>query len=180
MTIASLKDQLLAQMQEWDTALQTMMKVRSEMYRILSGLSDGDIPDEIGIPLTFYENGQIISWGDDSEHFTPQTFRLLQQLWLAPTGTKLRFMLSYESATQTATLKPIAPTKAVWTDGYYLLASSQIPNIVRSLNAPHDPAVPRHVKGVEVDFIYTFNPASSEHDYFAKRTHDHQYSPRRQ
>jgi DNA-binding response OmpR family regulator len=87
MIIVSQKDLLLSQMQELDTALQMMMKARSEMYSILAGLSDGKNPEEIGIPLTFYENGQIISWGDDSEHFTPQTFRLLLQLWLAPSHT---------------------------------------------------------------------------------------------
>ena len=41
----------------------------------------------IGIPLTFYENGHVIAWGNDSEHFRPSTFRLLLQLWLDPNHT---------------------------------------------------------------------------------------------
>jgi len=34
--------------------------------------------------LTFWENGTVIAWGNDSEHFSPATFHLLQQLWVAP------------------------------------------------------------------------------------------------
>jgi len=34
--------------------------------------------------LTFYEGGNVIAWGDDSESFTPSTFRLVQQLWYTP------------------------------------------------------------------------------------------------
>ena len=81
------RELLLAKMQEFDALLQAMVRVRSEIYSIVAAMPDGEKPEEIGIPLTFYESGHIIAWGDDSEHFRPSTFRLLQQLWLAPDHT---------------------------------------------------------------------------------------------
>ena len=45
------------------------------------------MPAEILVPLTFYEHGCVIAWGDDSEHFSPSSFRLLKQLWLAKNHT---------------------------------------------------------------------------------------------
>ena len=37
--------------------------------------------------LTFLDNGTVIAWGDNSVHFTPATFRFLQQLWVATDHT---------------------------------------------------------------------------------------------
>ena len=34
--------------------------------------------------LTFHENGYTIIWEDDSIRLSPATFRLVQQLWIAP------------------------------------------------------------------------------------------------
>jgi DNA-binding response OmpR family regulator len=78
------KDLLLAKMQELDVAVQTVVRVRSEIYSIIAAMPSREELHEVGIPLVFYENGHIIAWGDDSEHFTPSTFRLLRQLWCAP------------------------------------------------------------------------------------------------
>jgi len=81
------RELLLAEMQEFDALLQAMIGVRARMYSIIAAMPAGEKPEDIGISLTFYENGHIISWGDDSEHFTPQTFRLLWMLWFAPNRT---------------------------------------------------------------------------------------------
>jgi len=81
------KEQLLAKLQELDAWLQAGLRVRSELYSIIAAMPDGEAPEEIGVQLTFYENGYIVSWGDDSEHFRPSTFRLLQQLWFAEDHT---------------------------------------------------------------------------------------------
>jgi len=88
------KEQLLAKMQEFDALLKTMaatmqsaVKVRTELWSMIANVPD-DIPfDGLEIPLTFYEGGHVIAWGNDSEHFTPSTFRLIQQLWIAPDRT---------------------------------------------------------------------------------------------
>lgn len=101
---------LLAKMQEFDALLQAMVRVRSEIYSIVAAMPDGEKPEEIGIPLTFYESGHIIAWGDDSEHFTPSTFRLLQQLWSAPNRT-----LSKEDVRQDVNEDDEATDEAVWT-----------------------------------------------------------------
>lgn len=85
--IALQKKQLLAKMEEYDALIQAMIAVRSEMYNIIGNMPDGTQPAEIGMMLTFYQNGHIIAWGDDSEHFRPSTFRLLQGLWFAPDHT---------------------------------------------------------------------------------------------
>ena len=85
--MTAVKALLLAEMQEFDALLQAMIEVRTRMYSKIAAMSDGEKPEEIGVQLTFYENGHIISWGDDSEHFTPQTFRLLWMLWFAPNRT---------------------------------------------------------------------------------------------
>ena len=73
-----------AAMQTANAAMQTMVKVRTEIYSIVGAMPDNDVSTINEIPLTFYENGQIIAWGDDSEHFTPQTFRFVYHLWHAP------------------------------------------------------------------------------------------------
>ena len=82
-----LKEQILAKMQEFDVALQTAVRVRTELWSMIANVPDTLPITGIEIPLTFYENGHVIAWGDDSEHFRPSTFRLLQQLWLAPDRT---------------------------------------------------------------------------------------------
>lgn len=71
-------------MQDLDVALQTAVEVRSELWSLITNLPEKKLFTDIEIPLTFYENGHIIAWGNDSEHFTPATFRLVRQLWLAP------------------------------------------------------------------------------------------------
>jgi len=78
------KDQILAKMQEFDAILQATVKVQSELWSMMSILPDSTELTDFGIPLTFNENGHIISWRDKSERFTPSVFRLLQQLWFDP------------------------------------------------------------------------------------------------
>ena len=78
------KDQILAKMQEFDVALQMAVNARTELRSMIANLPDGKQFADIEIPLAFYENGRVIAWGNDSEHFRPSTFRLLQQFWLAP------------------------------------------------------------------------------------------------
>jgi DNA-binding response OmpR family regulator len=74
-------------MQEFDVALQTAVNVRTELWSMIAALPENMPFADIEIPLTFYENGHVIAWGDDSEHFRPSTFRLIQQLWLTPDHT---------------------------------------------------------------------------------------------
>ena len=109
MTLVSQKDLLLSKLQELDVALQVMLRMRSEMYSIIAASLDREDSEGIGIPLTFYENGQIISWGDDSEHFAPATFQLLQQLWFAPSRT-----LSKEDIRQDVIGDGEASDNAIW------------------------------------------------------------------
>jgi DNA-binding response OmpR family regulator len=94
MSSAVSKEQVLAKMQEFDVALQAanaamqaMIAVRTELWSMISGLPDDEQFSKAEIPLTFYENGQSIAWGDDSEHFTPTTFELLRQMWGAASRT---------------------------------------------------------------------------------------------
>ena len=74
-------------MQELDATLQATVRVRTELWSMIASLPNDKPFADIEIPLTFYENGHIIAWGSDSEHFTPSTFRLVQQLWFAPNHT---------------------------------------------------------------------------------------------
>jgi len=90
MTTTVSKEQVLAKMQEFDVALQAanaamqaMVTVRTELWSMVSGLPDGEQFAKAEIPLTFYENGHVIAWGDDSECFAPATFELIRQLWFA-------------------------------------------------------------------------------------------------
>ena len=71
-------------MQEFDALLQAAVNVRMELWSMIAHLPDREAFGDIEIPLTFYEKGNVIAWGNDREHFTPSTFRLVQQLWLAP------------------------------------------------------------------------------------------------
>jgi DNA-binding response OmpR family regulator len=77
------KEQILAKMKELDAILQAAVNVRTELWTMIATLPDKEKLADIEIPLTFYENGHIIAWGDDSEHFSPSTFRLVRQLWIA-------------------------------------------------------------------------------------------------
>jgi len=86
MNLPATNEQIFAKMQELDALLQAAIRVRTELWSMLATRPD-EKPEEIGTELTFYENGYIISWGDDSEHFRPSTFRLLQQLWFAEDHT---------------------------------------------------------------------------------------------
>ena len=78
------KEQILDKMQEFDAALQMAVNVRTELWSMIANLPDEKQFADIEIPLAFYENGRVIAWGNDSEHFRPSTFRLLQQLWFTP------------------------------------------------------------------------------------------------
>jgi DNA-binding response OmpR family regulator len=84
MSLQVMKEQIFIKMQELDTVLQTAVNVRTELWSAIASLSGSETSAEIGIPLTFYENGHIIAWGDDSEHFSPATFELLRQMWFVP------------------------------------------------------------------------------------------------
>lgn len=97
-------------MHELDTALQTAINVRTEVWSLIASLPDAETFADIEIPLTFYQNGHVIAWGDDSEHFTPATFELMQQLWFAPMHT-----LSKEDIRQDVILDDDATDNAIWT-----------------------------------------------------------------
>ena len=87
MSLLVSKEQILAKMQEFDVALQTAVDVRTELWSMIANLPNNVPFTDIEIPLSFYENGHIIAWGDDSEHFRPSTFRLVQQFWCDPDRT---------------------------------------------------------------------------------------------
>jgi len=87
MTQTSAKEQVFTKMQELDAALKTAVSVRTELWSMMANLPEEDLFAGIAIPLTFYENGHVIAWGDDSEHFTPSTFELVRQLWFSPDHT---------------------------------------------------------------------------------------------
>jgi len=110
MSLPASKEQILEKMQELDAALQSAIRVRTELWSMLTVLPDSPLFTEINIPLTFYERGNLISWGNDSECFTPSTFRLVQQLWLAPDHT-----LSKDAVRQYVIEDKYASEKAIWT-----------------------------------------------------------------
>jgi len=87
MSLPAPKEQVLTKMQELDAALQTAIKVRTELWSMVANLPDKDKSGDVEIPLTFYDSGHIIAWGNDSEHFRPSTYRLIQQLYFAPDRT---------------------------------------------------------------------------------------------
>jgi hypothetical protein len=119
---------------------------------LFAGIYEWDYPYLYGNYGSDYYD--LTEWRYLYDYQTPRDIEYINN----NTGLRLRFTLHYDSATQTATLKPVTPTEAVWVDGYYYLTGSWIPNIVRSLTVPNVPTVPRQIKGVAVDFIYTFNP----------------------
>jgi len=88
-----LKEQILAKMQEFDVILQAAVNVRTELWSMIATL-----PDD----TSFADN--------DSEHFTPSTFRLLQQLWIAPDRT-----LSKDDVRECVNEDEEASDEAVWT-----------------------------------------------------------------
>jgi len=97
-------------MQELDAVLQAAVRVRTELWSMITNIP-GDIPiADIEIQLTFYDNGHIIAWGNNSEHFTPSTFRLVQQLWLAPDH-----FLSKEDVRENVNEDEEASDEAIWT-----------------------------------------------------------------
>jgi len=106
----ALKEQIFAKMQEFDVALQTAVNVRTELWSMIASLPESKRFTETEIPLTFYENGHIIAWGNDSEHFTPSTFRLIQQLWITPDHT-----LSKDDVRECVNEDEEASDEAVWT-----------------------------------------------------------------
>ena len=99
---------ILIKMQELDLALQTAVKVRTELWSMVTNLLKEPYTN-IGIPLTFHENGQIIAWENNCERFTPATFRFVQQLWIASGYT-----LSREDVRQYVIENKEASNEAVW------------------------------------------------------------------
>ena len=94
MSVTVSKEQVLAKMQEFDASLQAVIaatqvavRMRTELWSMIADLPEDVELAEVQVPLTFYENGHVIAWGDDSEHFRPSTFRLVQQLWQAAERT---------------------------------------------------------------------------------------------
>jgi DNA-binding response OmpR family regulator len=81
------KEQIFAKLQEFDSILQAAVNVRTELWSMIAKIPDNLSLADIEIPLTFYDNGNVIAWGNDSERFTPSTFRFVQQLYLAPNRT---------------------------------------------------------------------------------------------
>ena len=87
MPIPASKEQVLVKMQELDVALQTAIKIRSELWSMIANLPADTRFAGLEIPLTFYESGNVIVWGNQNKSFTPPTFRLLLELWCAPDRT---------------------------------------------------------------------------------------------
>jgi len=110
MSLPAPKEQVLTKMQELDAALQTAIKVRTELWSMVANLPDKDKSGDVEIPLTFYDSGHIIAWGNDSEHFRPSTYRLIQQLYFAPDRT-----LSKEDVRESVNEDEEASDEAVWT-----------------------------------------------------------------
>ena len=123
-----------------------------EKELVFAGLYEWNYPYLYGNYGSDYYN--LTEWRYLYDYQTPREIEYVNN----NNGSRLRFMLHYDGATQTATLKPIAPTAAVWVEGYYYLTDSWIPNTVRTLTDPRLPTIPKEIKGVEVDFIYTFSP----------------------
>jgi len=67
MTQTSAKEQVFTKMQELDAALKTAVSVRTELWSMMANLPEEDLFAGVTIPLTFYDNGHVIAWGDDSE-----------------------------------------------------------------------------------------------------------------
>ena len=116
MNVTVSKEQVLVKMQEFDASLQAVIvatqaavRMRTELWSMIADLPEDVELTEIQIPLTFYENGQVIAWGDDSEHFSPATFELLRQLWLAP-----RRSLSKEDIRQDVIGDDESTDNAIW------------------------------------------------------------------
>jgi len=78
---------MLVKMQELESALQTANRVRTELYSMIASLPDGTRFIKTEIPLAFYDNENMIIWGENCKCFTPSTFRLVQELWFAPDRT---------------------------------------------------------------------------------------------
>ena len=97
-------------MQEFDAILKSAIRVQSELWSMIATLPGVEGRAGIEVPLTFNEKGHIISWKDKSERFTPSTFRLVQQLWLAPDHT-----LSKEDVREGVNEDEYASNEAVWT-----------------------------------------------------------------
>jgi len=70
-------------MHEVTTAMQSVVNGWTELRSMVANMPDSEMFADIEIPLTFLERGHVITWGDDSEHFTPATFGFLRQLWFA-------------------------------------------------------------------------------------------------
>ena len=104
------KEQILEKMQELDTTLQSAIRVRTELWSMIVNFPDTKLFVNIEIPLTFYDKGNLISWGNDSECFSPSTFRFLQQLWLAPDHT-----LSKNAVRRDVLEDKHAREEAIWT-----------------------------------------------------------------
>lgn len=104
------KEQILAKMQEFDALVQAAVNTRTELWSMIANMPDHVPIADIEIPLTFYDKGHIIAWGNDSEHFSPSTFRLLYQLWIAPDRT-----LSKENVRESVNKDEEASDGAVWT-----------------------------------------------------------------
>jgi DNA-binding response OmpR family regulator len=104
------KEQVFAKLQEFDALLQSAVKVRTELWSMVANMPDSKPLADIEIPLTFYESGHVIAWGNDSERFTPSTFRLVQQLYLAPDRT-----LSKEDVRQDVLGDEESKQGSIWT-----------------------------------------------------------------
>ena len=104
------KEQILTKIQELDTALQTAVQARTELGSLLAELSADTFCPAIEIPLSFHDNGNIISWGNHHQRFSPSTFRLLLQLWFAPDRT-----LSKEEVCDEVIEDNCASNESIWT-----------------------------------------------------------------
>jgi DNA-binding response OmpR family regulator len=103
------KEKAFAKLHELDAALQTAINVRTELWSLVADLPSLETLVDIEIPLTFYEKGYVIAWGDDSEHFTSLTFEFLRRLWFAPKHT-----LSKRDIRKTVIGDPEATDNAIW------------------------------------------------------------------
>jgi len=85
------KEQILEKMREFEIEFQKMVvamqaahRLRSELRAMITSALECTAFADSEIPLLFNRSRFIIAWGDRRERFTPSTFRLLRQLWLAP------------------------------------------------------------------------------------------------
>ena len=109
MRLLETKEQVLAKLHELDAIIQAATNVRTELWSLVASFPESETSANIFIPLTFYEHGHVIAWGDDSEYFTASTFDFVRHLWFSSDHT-----LSKEDIRQDVIGDEYATDNAVW------------------------------------------------------------------